>query len=109
MRTEQQKDRADKVVAYVFVAGLIVCVAGLAVFAVTGRSQPGVRIFTTAFWLVFAALNGNSFYTGSFKWKNGPTFTRDESPKMFYLSAISFAVGSMTIASFLLWAAYFSK
>jgi len=52
------------------VAALIVRVAGLAVFAVTGRSRPGVRIFTTAFWFVFAALNGNNFDTGSFKWKN---------------------------------------
>jgi hypothetical protein len=109
MRTEEQKDSSDKFAAYVFIAGIVVSLASCAMWAVTGRHQPAVRIFTTAFWLLFATLNGNVFYTGRFRWKNGPTFTREESPGMFYVSAIFFALGSMSIATFLLWAAYFAK
>jgi hypothetical protein len=106
---EHQKDRAEKFTAYAFIAGVVVISLGFATWAVTGRSQPAVRIIVTAFWLIFAALNGNVFYTGRFTWKGGPTFTREQSPCMFYLSAIFGAVGSMSIATFLLWAAYFRK
>ena len=109
MRTQEQKDGSDKFTGYVFIAGVVVCLASFVVWAVTGGPQPAVRIFTTAFWLVFAALSGKVFYTGRFRWKNGPTFTREVSPRLFYASAIFFTLGSMSIATFLLWAAYFTK
>jgi hypothetical protein len=109
MRTEQDKDRADKIAAYVFVAGVAVALVSFAVMAVTGSLQPGVRVFITALWIIFATWNGVIFYTGHFTWKGGPTFSREESPRMFYVSAVFFTIGSMSIASFLLWAAYFTR
>jgi hypothetical protein len=109
IRTEEQKDRVEKFAAYVMVSGIVISLAGVATFAVTGRPQPAVRIITTAFWLFFASMNGNAFYTGRFRWKGGPTIDRRESPGTFYASAIFFAVTSMTMTTFLLWAAYFTK
>ena len=106
---EHQKDQAEKFTAYAFIAGVFVILVGFGFWAMTGRSQPAVRIIVTTFWLAFAAFNGGIFYTGRFTWKGGPTFTREQAPRMFYASAIFFAAGSMSISTFLLWAAYFAK
>jgi hypothetical protein len=106
---DHQKDQAQKFTAYAFIAGLAIMLVGFVVWAVTGHRQPAVRIIVTAFWLAFAAFNANIFYTGRFTLKGGPTFTREHSPGMFYAFAIFFAVGSMSIATFLLWAAYFTN
>lgn len=106
---EDPNDQAEKLTAYAFVAGVIVGLVGFGVWGVTGRPQPAVRIIASAFWFVFAAFNFGTFYTKRISWKNGPTFTRDRSPWMFYASAIFFAVASMSISTFLLWAAYFAK
>lgn len=106
---ENKKDQAEKFTGYAFAAGAAAIFVGFAVWAATDRPQLAARIICTTFWLTFAALTVNVFYTGRFAWKSGPTFTRDQSPGRFYLSAIFFAVGSMSIATFLLWAAYFAK
>ena len=63
---EHRNDRADRFTAYVFVAGFVVMLFGCVAWAVSGRSQPAVRISITALWLMFAVLNGNAFYTGQF-------------------------------------------
>ena len=100
-------DNSDKIKAYTFVVCFCVMLVGFGFFAVTGRPQPGVRIISTAFWIVFAVLNFVNFYTGRITFKNGPTFNRVSSPKSFYFAAILFAIPSMGIATFLLWMAYF--
>jgi hypothetical protein len=47
-------------------------------------------------------MNSVSLYTGEFPWRNGPTFTKQESPVLFYISWVFFTAGSMGIATFLL-------
>jgi hypothetical protein len=47
MRTEEEKDRAENVTAYVFVAGVVIGLISCAIWTVTGNAQPAVRIFTT--------------------------------------------------------------
>ena len=107
---EDQKDKALKFTAYAFIAGAIVFLAGMAIFAITGRPQPGVRIAMPGIWGAFAALNVRTFLTGEFQcWKYGPIDTREKSPGVFYMSAIIQTIVSMSIPTFLLWAAYFGK
>lgn len=109
MRTKEQKDRADKLVRYAIVAGAIVSLSAMALWVFTDREQPAVRILTTVWWLMFAVANWSTFYRGEVRWKGGPTYTREEAPRMFYLSTIFFTAGSMSIMTLLLWAAFFSK
>ena len=107
---EDQKEKAYKFTAYAFIAGAVIFLVGIAVFAITGSPQPAVRIVIPGFWCVFAALNLRTFWTGEYKSRrNGPIYTREQSPGVFYMSAIASTIVSMSIPTFLLWVAYFGK
>ena len=107
---EDQKEKAYKFTAYAVIAGAIVFLVGIAVFAITGRPQPAVRIAIPGFWFAFAALNLCTFWTGEYQSRrNGPIDTREQSPGVFYMSAIVSTIVSMSIPTFFLWMAYFGK
>ena len=106
MPTEEQKDRAAKLQWYLFIALFIVAFLSLVIAGIRNNMQPSAKIFMIALWLMFATGNVVHFYTGRFKWKGGPTFTREESPTLFYASAIFWLVASMGIATFLVWGVY---
>jgi len=95
------KERAERINLAVFAVGFVVAVLALGFVAVTKRIELGALIFVSAGWCVMAISNAVTFYTGIFRWKSGPTFTREENPWGFYLSAIPFLVFSMTIFTFL--------
>jgi hypothetical protein len=95
------KEKAERINLVVFVAGFVAMVLALGFVAVTKRIELGALIFVSVGWCVMATSNAVTFYTGVFRWKSGPTFTREENPWGFYLSAIPFLVFSMTVLTFL--------
>jgi hypothetical protein len=101
-------DKESRLLIYAFCGlGASMILAAL-VQEFTKNKMLGGRIVLTASWLFFALVNGNAFYTGRFKWKNGPTFTREESPWAFYASAVLFALLTMSMVTYGLWDAYTS-
>lgn len=104
-----KKNRAEKIARYVFFGAMITAVIAVIIQLLTRNGILAVRIFITAFWLAIAFSNGVTFYSGSFRWHNGPTFTREQSPILFYASAIFFTLGSMSLATLLLWKAYITE
>ncbi|QDT15818.1 hypothetical protein [Alienimonas californiensis] len=109
MPTEEQKERANAIERHIFFAALGLGFVAFILQLITKDERLSARIFVTGFWLAFAVGNFTTFYTGRLRWKNGPTFTRESSPILFYGSALSFCIGTMSIATFLLWTAYTSK
>lgn len=101
MRTKPQI-AAEKISASVFVGGVITMLASLAFMAITKKIAIGALVFVSAGWIVFAVMNSFTLYTGEFRWKSGPTFTKQKSPVLFYTSWIFFTSGSMAIATSLL-------
>jgi hypothetical protein len=106
MPSDDQIEKVEKLGAYGFVAAWIAAVCSFIYLVVTKDKVVGIRMFITSFWIGMTISNATTFYTGKASSKSGQTYTRKESPIGFYLSSISFAVGSMGIATFLLWKAY---
>ena len=77
-------------------------VASLAFIGITKKVAFGALVFAAAGWIIFAVRNAVTLYIGEFRWKSGPTFTREKSPLGFYASWILFTSGSMAITTFLL-------
>lgn len=102
----QPRATAEKLYAYVFLIGFTVMVASLALGAVTKNINLAARIFVSTGWLVFAVMNTVAYYTGEFRWKGGPTFTKEQDPIGFYMSWIPFSLGSMGIMTFLVFKAF---
>jgi hypothetical protein len=98
----QSKLKAKKLGVIVFIGGAATMFASLAFMAITKDRAIGPLVFVSAGWIVFAVMNSVSLYTGEFPWRNGPTFTKQESPVLFYISWVFFTAGSMGIATFLL-------
>ncbi len=98
----QSKLKAKKLGVTIFIGGAATMFASMAFMAITKNSAIGPLVFVSAGWIVFAVTNSVSLYTGEFPWRNGPTFTRQESPVLFYISWVFFAAGSMGIATFFL-------
>lgn len=98
----QSKLKAKKLGVIVFIGGAASMFASLAFMAITKDRAIGPLVFVSAGWIVFAVMNSVSLYAGEFPWRNGPTFTKQESPVLFYISWVFFTAVSMGIATFLL-------
>ena len=101
MQTKSQI-AAEKIGASVFVGGVVIMFSSLALTAITKKIGIGALVFVSVGWIVFAVMNAVTLYTGEFRWKSGPTFTRQKNPVLFYASWIIFTSGSMSISTFLL-------
>lgn len=106
MPTENQKGQSEKFASCVFIATagvFLICI----IFAEAIGHPQVERALAMIFWVFFAVWNGVGFYTRRFTWKNGPAFTREKTPARFSVSATLFAVGSMSITTFFVWASWF--
>ena len=109
MPTEEQNELADAIKRYMPFAIVGLGFAAFMIQVITNDKMLSLRVFVPGFWLVFAVSNFSIFYTGRFKWRHGPLFTRESSPIMFYASALAFCIFTMSIATILVWGAYTSK
>jgi hypothetical protein len=101
------KKKGERWAHYGVLTGAGIMLAGFGIWAVTGKPQPGVKVLAAGFWLAFASLNAETFFSGRIRRKSGVTITRDASPGEFYLAAITFTVVSMAFSTFIVWAAFF--
>jgi hypothetical protein len=109
MPTAEQKDRVKTITMYVFFAAMAAGLSSAVFMAITRDGHTGARIIITSIWLLFATVNFRTFYTGTMRFKGGQSVNREQSPILFYIAAIFWCIGSMSMATLGLWMAYTHK
>lgn len=109
MPTEKKEHIANAIERYIPFAALGIGFVAFILLMITNNKILSGRIFVTGLWPVIAVINFSTFYSGRFTWRHGPTFTRESSPILFYVSALFFCAFTMSVATLLLWGAYTSE
>ena len=104
---DNQQEQIEKYSAYAFVSLIAIFAIVLIVTSSLGDFRLGIRISSILFTLAFIVFNGATFYTGTFTWLNGPTFSREKSPAMFYLSSFGFSAVSALFCAVIIYAAFY--